>query len=80
MALRKSVRYNEPQMTEKPKFRDNFFVEMSRTNSSKICKAVYGTNEKAQWWFRKYRACIVNKNVYRPGLSMTFGWNLPLRT
>jgi hypothetical protein len=25
MALHKSVRYNEPQMTEKPKFRDNFF-------------------------------------------------------
>jgi hypothetical protein len=68
-------------MTEKTKFRDNFFfVEMSRINSSKICRAVYGTNEKAHWRPRKYRASIVNKNVYRPGFSRMFGSNLPLRT
>ena len=62
-------------MAENPKnFGTFFFVEVSRTNSSKICKAVYWTNEKVHWRPRKYTACIVNKNVYRPRFSRTFGW------
>ena len=67
-------------MTKKRKCHDFFFVEMSRINSSKICKAVYERNENAHWRPRKYRPCIVNKNIYRPGFSRTFGRNLPLRT